>query len=354
MTMQNGTEGAPAAPVVPQLDLSGIPGAEETQRLLGEQGQTQVPPEQAPDYSQFTQQQGDQQQPIVDPQAGQQGQQQPVSTDRWEQLRGIVPEPLHQDLAPILSEYDRQFSRIEEESAPYRAFAQQGFLPQDIQIALAIQQRLLEDPRSVFMSLGNTYGWIDDGSEDDPLAALRAPLPGQQPQQGQFDDLFQPGPNGEPPATVDPRVMQTFEAMQQRLDQQQAFIQQQFSGMAQAQGQAQGRAQLEGELNALEAKYGPFDRGEVVRRAFANASSNQDPTLTHAFHQLKDFEAGVLQRAAARRPKPPVVAGGAGNGVTTPQAPKPVTDEDRAAAALALAISLGASKPGDPDYQYQR
>jgi len=288
-------------PTIDDLDLSGIEGFSEG-ALVDET------PIAAPEVDA----------PVEAPEpAGDDG---PIS---WSSVEKLVPEPLHEDLKPLVDEWRRQYERVLDETSPYRQYSERGVSQRDIDLALNIQQALLENPKRFYDGMGETYGWNQIQ---------------QQAMQDQYNQYAQP------PAPQNTGFdLFAEETQAPQVDQ---LEQMQVSAIQQAQQQQQqalGRQQLEAELGQIEAKYGQFDKGEVVKRAIANASAGADPSVMKAFHELKDYEDKLRRNFAASRP-PKVM--GAGN-ANIPAAPTDLsTDDLRRDAALQLAIRLGANAPG--------
>jgi len=304
-------------PTIDDLDLSGIEG-------FGEGTLVDETPIAAPEVDA----------PVEAPEpAGDDG---PIS---WSSVEKLVPEPLHEDLKPLVDEWRRQYERVLDETSPYRQYSDRGVSQRDIDLALNIQQALLQNPKRFYDGMGETYGWnqVQQQAMQDQYNQYAQ----QPPVQSTGFDLFAEETQQAP--QVDPRLMQTIEQTQARLEQleQQQIAAQQYQ--QQEQQMAIGRQQLDGELTQLEAKYGQFDRAEVVKRAIANASAGTDPSVVKAFHELKDYEDRLRRSFVASRP-PKVMGSGMAN---TPAPPADLsTDELKRDAALQLAIRLGATAPG--------
>lgn len=267
----------------------------------------------------------------------------------WASMEKLIPEPLHEELKPVVEEWRRQYERVLDETQPYRQYSQKGISAHDMELAINIQQALLSDPKRFYEGLGETYGWNQQPAPT-TQPYMQAPAPTAAPAQAnEWDSFF--GENATPEAqaamAADPRLLQAIEAQQARLDQLEQMQQQAIQAQQQAQVAEMGRQQLEGELAGLEAKYGQFDRAEVVKRAIANASAGQDPSVAKAFHELKDYEDRLRKQFVATRP-PKVM--GSGTGVQPPVPTDLSTDDAKREAALALAIRLGADSPSN----YQR
>ena len=118
-------------PTIDDLDLSGIEG-------FGDESIDESPievddtPVQAPDA----------------PSATDEG---PIS---WSSLEKLVPEPLHEDLRPVVDEWRRQYERVLDETNPYRQIAARGVTQADIETALVCATLLSLTP-AVF-----TTAWV--------------------------------------------------------------------------------------------------------------------------------------------------------------------------------------------------
>jgi len=367
-----------------KIDFSGVAGGQEflasqaAQEVSGDAGDAPFTPgaDAAPDYSQFTQPTepaGDQATPGAPAAGTSQDAAAPDGTpgattdqepepkqDYWKDFYAAIPEPLHQDIKPFLEEADRRVERIIDAVEPLRPILESGKTVDDIQLALEMQQQLFENPKAFYDYMGQNYGWTQDTdalrAENDQLrAALVAQAQGAPaPTGGQFDDIFGAG-QADPTAGLPPQLQAQLGAIQQQLAAQQQFTQAQMQAQQQAAQQAQmqaaqqaQQAQLVSELNGLESKYGQFDRDEVVRRAIANMQTGGNPSLSNAFHELRDYENRVAQRYRANKPAAPQVVGQGGGAGTPPPAaaPKLDTEDARRAAALALAVQLGANPNG--------
>lgn len=250
---------------------------------------------------------------------------------RWQDVESMLPEPLHEDFRPVVDEWRRQYSRVLDETEPFRRFIENGVSYRDMDLAVQIQKALIEDPKRFYDGLGETYGWAQQQIQQAPQQAPR-----------QEDDMW--SFDGDEPANErESQLVQMIQEQQARLEQLEQVTTQSQQMQYEEQMRMQGRQMLEQELFGLEQKYGEFDREEVVRRAMANAAAGGDPSVARAYHELKDYENKIRQQYAASRP-PKVM--GSGNGMT-PASPPDLSSEDaRREAALNLAMRLGASGQG--------
>jgi hypothetical protein len=263
----------------------------------------------------------------------------------WSSLEKLVPEPLHEDLRPVVDEWRRQYERVLDETNPYRQIAARGISQADIETALGMRDALVTDPRRFYDSMGQTYGWAQDQQRMAQQYAQYAQQTQQPPAaapQNEWDAFF--GEEQQQAAGVDPKLLQTVQETQARLQQLEQMQMQEYQQRVEQQQLAAGRQQLDTELGSLEQKYGTFDKAEVVKRAIANATAGNDPSVVRAFHEMKDYEDRLRKQFVSNRP-PKVMGTGSG---TAPAVPADLSSDDaKRDAALALAIRLGAQAPGD-------
>jgi len=254
----------------------------------------------------------------------------------WGEIEDIVPEPLHEDIKPLVEEWRRQYQRVIEEASPYRKYIEQGVSEKDMDMAVQIQRALIQDPRKFYDGLGETYGWGRDAQQ----------LAQQQVQQRQApsneDGLYLDdwGNQVQAPEDDSQGSKQLAEAMA-RLERMEQYQNDMNTRQVQEQQQAAGRAQLDSELNKLQEKYGDFNRQEVVKRAIANSSQGGEPSVSKAFHEMRDYDENIRRKYASKRP-PKVM--GSGNGMNAPEPPDLTSEDSKRSAALALAIRLGAQQ----------
>lgn len=331
------------------LDLSHIPGIGDLGLNLGGQssGSAGAPAEAAPasepaepvDYSQYT---GGNAEPVTPEPAAEADPQEP---GLWDPLLQQVPEPLHEVLTPTLQEYERQLSRRDEQLAPFAEWVQRGLTPQDIVMALQTQQQILANPHGFWQDLGQRYGWAQNPQQFQQQFAPQAPAaPAGQPPADPFADIFGDAGESADGSALPPQVQQVLQTVLQQNQQLAAQFQAQQQQQQAIVEQQQNRARVDADFQQLEAKYGALDeetRQEVARRAIANYHAGIDPSITRAFHELRDYENKITQRYARTRPQAPVVVGG-GNGSAPPAQIDLSTPDKRAAAAYALAVQMGA------------
>jgi hypothetical protein len=285
--------------------------------------------------------------PVEEPESSPTTDEGPIS---WSSLEKLVPEPLHEDLKPVVDEWRRQYERVLDETNPYRQIAARGVTQTDIETALGMREALVTDPRRFYDSMGQTYGWAQDQQRMAQQYAqyaqqAQAKPPANYPAPAdEWDPFFTEEQPAAQAGGVDPQLMQAVQETQARLQQIEQMQMQEYQQRQQEQQLAFGRQQLDSELSSLEQKYGTFDKSEVVKRAIANATAGSDPSVVRAFHEMKDYEDRLRKQFVSSRP-PKVMGSGSG---TAPAVPADLSSDDaKRDAALALAIRLGAQAPGD-------
>lgn len=251
---------------------------------------------------------------------------------RWADVETLVPEPLHEEMKPMVEEWRRQYNRVLDETQPFREYLDNGISARDMQLAIQIQQALIQDPRRFYDGLGETYGWTQQAAP----AAPATPKPAPEADLWSLDEETVTSER-------ETKLLQAIEEQQRRLAALEEQQTQTFQMQQEEVARQQGRAILDKELGDIEKKYGDFDKEEVVRRAMANAAAGGDPSVTRAFHELKDYETKLRQQFAAQRP-PKVMGSGSGMAPSTPLVLD--TEDARREAALQLAMRLGAGEGG--------
>jgi hypothetical protein len=305
---------------VESLDLSGIPGIEE---FLGSPAKEEAI--ESPAEIQYETQETDS-----------------VSEDgmiSWSKFAEDLPEPLHEQFKPIVDEWSRQYNRVSEEASPYYELREAGFTPEEISMAANLQRALAEDPQGFYEQMGQAYGF----AQQQQLAELQQqvqqmkspPAAGQTATGNWWEEEEDAAPEMQQ-SLSDPRYSQ--------LEQELAILRDMQEQVLDRQRLDEGRAQMEIELTTIRNKYGEYDEEEVVRRALANYSLDGDASLVRAFHETKDLEQRVAQRYATKQKSAPKVMGSASGMPPAAQARAVDTEEARRAAALELAIRMGAAQ----------
>jgi hypothetical protein len=315
MSNQNDT------PTIDDVDLSGIEGWEGNDSTASQGAAIPDPNE---EYVKETE---DSEKPIQD---------EDTTPIKWADVESLIPEPLHEEMRPVVEEWRRHYNRVLDETQPFRQYLESGVSARDMEIAIQIQQALIQDPKRFYDGLGETYGW---NTQAPPAPAAPAKPAVQSDSDLWSFDEEEAAPNNEREA----KLLQALEQQQERLAALEQQQQQTWQTQQEEVARQQGRAMLEKELAEIESKYGEFDREEVVRRAVANAAAGGEASVTRAFHELKDYETKLRQQFAAQRP-PKVMGSGSG---MAPAAPVELGTEDaRREAALQLAMRLGANGGG--------
>jgi hypothetical protein len=126
-----------------------------------------------------------------------------------------VPEEQREVLEPHLRTVQAHVTQLEQQLAPFKAFADSGLTPEATQGLLRFSADFDSDPRGMWLRLGNMLqesGEVDPDVDLEYLAAIAA---GEDPDAGQ-PSVEQNGNGAVPPGTPNPNdpVMQQIEALQ--------------------------------------------------------------------------------------------------------------------------------------------
>lgn len=211
----------------------------------------------------------------------------PGPNPAWNDVLGVLPEQFHSVVTPHFSKWDQAAqNRIEAANAqvreyePYKAFAEHGIEPSEIENGLRLMYEINNDPRRVWEALAQTY-------------SLSAESGNNQGQNGGE----QPDGNG-PADFQDPR----FDQLQQGVE----LVSQIVLREQQAKANAQADAELDSELTDLREKHGEYNE-RFVLAMMQNGLSGEE-----AVKAWSDVRNETLQNNP--RPFAPNVMGNSGGG----------------------------------------
>lgn len=239
----------------------------------------------------------------------------PGINPNWEEAWTDVPAPIRERQRAVFEKWDRNVHEIEARFAPYKAFEQAGIPVDSLNQAMAIQQQIIDNPRDFYDRMAQAWGFTAQ----------------------QVQDAFEAS---DPNNALDPNdpVAQRLALMEQREAQREAYLTQQQQAAQQAAFQQAETQKINNELAALKQRVGDFDETAVMEWALKNAATNRNPSIEVAYYELKRYEDSVLTRAQRQAPR---VLGGGAPAVNVPPAPeKMMSDEDRLAAAMAMAKAM--------------
>lgn len=204
----------------------------------------------------------------------------------WNDLLGVIPEDLHEQVTPHLQNWDRgvqdRFQQVQSEWQDYGFLKENNITPDDTRIALGILRAVQEDPESVYNSLAETYGFGGETvTEENP-------------------GTDQGGAEG---FSLPPEISKRLESLQSGYDAMaQILLQKQ-----QEEEQQKQDADLQNEIDGLKKQHGNFDESYVLAY-MNNGMSGED--AVKAYQNMVER----IQTENAR-PKPPVLLGSSGGGV---------------------------------------
>lgn len=234
----------------------------------------------------------------------------------WEEAWTDVPDPIKAQQRAVFEKWDRNQRETEARFAPYKGFEQAGVAPEYIQQALALQEQLVDDPRGFWDQMGQAWGF--SGAE--LQRAFEA---------SQGDDELDPD---------DPRDARLIRLEQAEQDRQQQQYEQQQTWQQRREVE-QAEHAVVADLASLKAKIGDYDEEAVIERALTNATLGRNPSVEVAYYELKKQEDVILARV--QRTAPRVLGGGApAVGQGRPEPTKMMTNDERLAAAMAMAKQL--------------
>lgn len=205
----------------------------------------------------------------------------------WNDLMSVIPEDIHNQVIPHLKNWDsgvqQKIQKVHSEWDDYKFLKDGEIAPDDTRMALGILRAVQEDPKSVYDSLAETFGF----NESEP------PVETTDSGQGEAESFSLP-----------PAIQQEFDQLKQGYNAMAEILLQK----KQQEEEAEQDANLQQELAALKAKnQGPFDENFVL-------------TQMHMGHSAEDaistYQSLVEKiRTEDNRPKPPVLLGSSGGGV---------------------------------------
>ena len=99
----------------------------------------------------------------------------------WQDILNVLPDSLHSTVRPALEKWDQgvqqRFQTVHSQYEPFKPFLESGIDPQNINYALAILDKIENDPRSIYDALAEHNGWAEqqgqpeseiDSNEYDP------------------------------------------------------------------------------------------------------------------------------------------------------------------------------------------
>lgn len=230
----------------------------------------------------------------------------PSGNPAWQEILGTLPDSLHSTVRPALEKWDTNYQqgiqKVHSQYEPYKEFIDAGFEPQTIQYALAILDKMENEPRTIYDSLGEHYGYA--GGQG-------------QPESDDADDDY------DADSPVDPRL-ERAEKMSEAVAE---YVMQQH----QQQQDAQEDAELDREINSLRTKHG-IDAEDTVADKFVMGLMLAGASPEEAFNEYVGMQTQLATRARPNDSAPTVM--GSGGGVPTTQIPVSELRDGKARRAL--------------------
>lgn len=210
----------------------------------------------------------------------------------WDEAFKAIPDvpEFHEKLKPVFQKWDEsansRYEKVQQEYAPYKQLIDNQVPFDDIRTAFEIRNNLTTDPRGMFDRLAQHLG-IDVSK----LEANGDESQGLNQYSDEEDD--------------DPRITELRNQNQQILSALQAQAQERIDIENAQKQQAQEKQYYDttvSELNALEAKYGEFDRNKAVQFAIWEAETKgTEVDFEAGFKAMKEFQGQAIQTSASRQ-----------------------------------------------------
>lgn len=215
----------------------------------------------------------------------------------WNDILSVIPEPLHAQVTPHLSKWDKSFQDVQQKFAPYKQFAEQGVTPDLISNSLTLAQAIQADPQAVYNQMREQFGL----SHEEAVEAI------EDAEEGQGDEEYGDEEDGEDygAAIENHPLVQQLQAEQQRLIEMQETRQREemLDNI---------RREVEAEWSEIEQMAGgklpDHIRADIQQRALNLAGDDGMPRLMDGFKQHIQF-ASQIRNSSANNSAPSVASG---------------------------------------------
>lgn len=89
----------------------------------------------------------------------------------WQDILNVLPDSLHSTVKPALEKWDQgvqqRFQTVHSQYEPFKPFLESGVDPQNIEYALAILDKIENDPRSIYDALAEHNGWAEQQGQSE-------------------------------------------------------------------------------------------------------------------------------------------------------------------------------------------
>ena len=197
----------------------------------------------------------------------------------WNEFLNIIPEDLHSQITPILSQWDKniqaKFDTVASEWEPYKNFKDNKIDPQNLEFGINLVNQLSNDPKSVYDALKEHYKFDIDKITDTA-----------KPSKEDTED------------TVDP-----YETRFREYDDRINLLSRALIAKHQKEAEELEDRKLNNELDSLRKTHGDFDEQWVLSRMY-NGVKAED-----AVKNYLEWETGIRNRYS---PKPLIMGTGGG------------------------------------------
>jgi len=176
----------------------------------------------------------------------------------WGEILDKTPSQLHPMMIPVFQKWDKNFQDVQTRYAPYKDYVDNNVSPDDIGQALQITHLLNNNPRAVFDEMVKTFGETWGVSVQEAQQAVAQQIQGV-PENDSYD--LSQGAQQQYDITKDPR----YQEMQQKVD----TVANYWASQIQEQENREVEEALDREVEALEQKYGQFNK-QIVYSLAAN------------------------------------------------------------------------------------
>jgi hypothetical protein len=220
----------------------------------------------------------------------------------WNDFLRYVPEDKRPEVVPFFQQRDKdvqeRIQKVHSEYEPWKEFVK-TVDPETAQFAVEVLAKMQEDPRSVYDSLGEHFGWTNGNGSTEP------PEPGQ-------------GSSGTSQQIGDPNFdleqHPAFQQLAQRNEVLANIMLAQHRSQQEEAAEFEADAELDAEFEEAEKKYGKFDKqAEDFVEMFIIAN---DVSVDEAAQAYFKFIEGI---GGNRRPPPRLHGGSGGGAVPTPK-----------------------------------
>lgn len=224
----------------------------------------------------------------------------------WTPIFEKIPKPFHEEITPFLSEWDKNFEKVQSQFAPYKSFVDNGVAPEAINNSLQLAQLINANPRLVYDQLGERFGFAGgQGQEEVDDDGEETNSDGEE----NTDDLGNPLDNPQlKPFIERQQQMEQYLAEQQRMQEERELEQ-----------------SIQNEWRSIEQSHGssiPQDiKTEMIQRAIMIADrTGKEPSIKEGYDDYNRFVARIRGQKA-NNAAPQVFGGNGGlpsspNGIT--------------------------------------